>query len=1009
MKTVMCFILVTEEEFLTLAENLRPWTERAMKIEVAPWIRDYVVAMQDLYCELILEKLAYKPFGKERTRIDSYKDLIVDSAPVPNKILAKGDPGMGKTTWAKKIAWDWGKGDFSKISLVLLLFLKSVHPNDSLEKVLLQQIPELVGLGITQDKIESILEHFGRRCLLICDGLDELSVGRNNDVLKVIQHQKYLNCNILVTSRPHSIVEIQGHCDTVVSVEGFTRSEARKFASHIVLDQKKVEQILDFNPAGGKQEVALCKCPILLSFMCILVREKAVDLANKTIPTGEIYTRMVQCLYKKFTIRREIQFDEVEFTKVVGLVGKLAWASLLLGDPLFQRSRVDREVGKDAFDYGFLIGHEDLIGDVKADIVITFPHRSIQEFFGAFFFVVQLIEGKKINALLSSGDKEPILMMNPLFLHFCFWFLSDKCNEQYFILGNKETACKMLHSYIYNRIHCKQINMREIVGTYPAIDIASALNTRDDINMWHFSRIFEMFDQITILTLSYSDPIDKILISICRNVTLVVIDDHVSQHYFPELTQSDPTFFNFVLSKNAGVVNRLFQCTTQLKRQPVIYLFLTDEGRIALSDIVNESMHKLHVISTSSVTNEIVAASDLISCPLLTHLSIIGNVSLHQSVMLAISRAVRGRRLPNLKYLTFSRAKVTHQLEYLFEEGTTFPNVTHLNLSNCELDKDDIEALSYSLHNSLIPQLTSLALKFNKKGDQTLFTENCVILTSLSITGLTSSDFDDMVKAISPGVSRNLRKLHLSACPNTYCKLEKIEPSVFPRIEDLRLPSCGDYWWFTSSNVERFSNLVTEWRLHTLDISHNKQVSRRFSVLMSHHFTSLKALILHDCALNEQNLITLIRANREGRLPSLEHLDLSGNADLTGSIGKLSSKWNNLKRLRIDHKSLFAQPSDVPAIESLERLDIVTSTREDNMNAPRCLIDAVKSGHFPALQTVCLLTNDDTASTDEYSLRNLRNLGLVVHIWHYRFEKLITDTGLHDTRFENHFYRLATR
>ena len=48
------------------------------------------------------------------------------------------------------------------------------------------------------------------------------------------------------------------------------------------------------------------------------------------------------------------------------MVGKLAWETLLSGDPLFERSRVEREVGKDAFDYGFLIGHEDLIGDVKS-------------------------------------------------------------------------------------------------------------------------------------------------------------------------------------------------------------------------------------------------------------------------------------------------------------------------------------------------------------------------------------------------------------------------------------------------------------------------------------------------------------------------------------------------------------------------------------------------------------------------------------------------------------------
>ena len=124
-----------------------------------------------------------------------------------------------------------------------------------------------------------------------------------------------------------------------------------------------------------------------------------------------------------------------------------------------------REVGENAFDYGFLIGHEDMIGDLKADIFITFAHRSIQEFFGAFFFVLQLIEGKEMNTLLHNSHKKPILMMNPLFLHFCFWFLSDKCNEQYFILGNKEDACKMLHSYIYERINCRQVNIREIART----------------------------------------------------------------------------------------------------------------------------------------------------------------------------------------------------------------------------------------------------------------------------------------------------------------------------------------------------------------------------------------------------------------------------------------------------------------------------------------------------------------------------------------------------------------
>ena len=84
----------------------------------------------------------------------------------------------------------------------------------------------------------------------------------------------------------------------------------RKFASYIVLDDNKVEQILDFNPAGNKRDIVLSKCPILLSFMCILVRENELDLRSKTMSHGEIYTRMVQCLYKKFCNRTNIEFED---------------------------------------------------------------------------------------------------------------------------------------------------------------------------------------------------------------------------------------------------------------------------------------------------------------------------------------------------------------------------------------------------------------------------------------------------------------------------------------------------------------------------------------------------------------------------------------------------------------------------------------------------------------------------------------------------------------------------
>ena len=140
---------MTEEELLTLADELRPYTEKAMKLEPAPWIKDYLVDMEDLYAELTLEKIANEPYEEMRFRLENYKELFAWHNPgmleyfnimyyLPDwhptrKILIKGDPGIGKTSLVKKIAWDWAKRLFVKVSIVFFVFLKLVKPGDVIE------------------------------------------------------------------------------------------------------------------------------------------------------------------------------------------------------------------------------------------------------------------------------------------------------------------------------------------------------------------------------------------------------------------------------------------------------------------------------------------------------------------------------------------------------------------------------------------------------------------------------------------------------------------------------------------------------------------------------------------------------------------------------------------------------------------------------------------------------------------------------------------------------------
>ena len=276
-------------------------------------------------------------------------------------------------------------------------------------------------LEITERKVRSILQLFGGNCLLILDGLDEHALGTNEDVLSIIRGEKYLKCNSIVTSRPHSTREIERYFQTVIKVEGFTRKNAEQFASKILTDKEIIEVVLNYEPTAFRKYIPIHKCPILLSFLCLLAREDDIDLSNTQMHTGEIYIRMVRCLYKKYVIRKGLPFNNDQFRATMTSIGKLALETLLSGDPLLKRADVIKEIGPDAFDYGLLNGHEDfrLIRNVAADIFVTFPHRSIQEFLGSLYFIWILNKGDGIESLFSVKIRTPIFMTNTLFLQFC--------------------------------------------------------------------------------------------------------------------------------------------------------------------------------------------------------------------------------------------------------------------------------------------------------------------------------------------------------------------------------------------------------------------------------------------------------------------------------------------------------------------------------------------------------------------------------------------------------------
>ena len=343
-------------------------------------------------------------------------------------------------------------------------------------------------------------------------------------------------------------------------------------------------------------------------------------------------------------------------------IGQLALRTLMSSHPLLQRSEVLKIVGDFAFDYGLFAGHEDirLCGDPTADIYVTYPHRSLEEFFGSYGFIQALDEGQSIDDILRPDCQEPIFMVNPLVLRFCLWFLSSSD----FDFLRKGECYDKLTSYVAKRIDSKVLDPVEVRRRYPAIDMLFPPAPLGYSIFQFFHDILNKCKDVTTLHVHNSQLISLYLKDVDQFFGLMEKDFIgrmtkiiIGRDTF-ELKDIDSNSLKLSIDVHyedaLQVMHLLLQKYGLSDRNPQTYMHICTGASSDMTYLLSKYSKELHIDDDHNALPLLKSSGEFPHCPKLTHLTFQG-VQIDDSVPLALRRAIQSGKLPCLTCVTLIR------------------------------------------------------------------------------------------------------------------------------------------------------------------------------------------------------------------------------------------------------------------------------------------------------------------------------------------------------------------
>ena len=405
-------------------EKLKSYYDTFSKVKIIPWNESSSIEIDKIYTPLNWVRDHRKPSGVTKEELEDYTDMFKGK---PTRMLVYGRPGIGKSTFCKKAAYDWSKAlkeVLMNFYIFLLIKLRDVCDLEDIRDVLRASKLLASDGPISVDSLYDYITNNQDKVLLILDGYDEYSCAKEHSpILEIWKGEQLRDCHVIVTTRQLKCDELIGPSHVQLEIQGFKSwSQIVTFARKFLAGEQDLDEFMSY--LKEKDLLGMAEIPLLLLMLCILWKEKHQEGLPKS--RADTFTQFIQTMLDhKGESHQPMPFQKVTSTEAredLSNLGKVAFEALLQ-DRLYVRcselpSNISRSFQKLSEVGLFQIVNLTSLNPEKG---AYFIHKSVQEFLAAWHIKeeVSSIKEESTPSLSKVESFEEIVKMNEVLKFAC--------------------------------------------------------------------------------------------------------------------------------------------------------------------------------------------------------------------------------------------------------------------------------------------------------------------------------------------------------------------------------------------------------------------------------------------------------------------------------------------------------------------------------------------------------------------------------------------------------------